>query len=73
VTTEHAPAPDAQERLRRAYDLIVRASARAEDPAAEGGQGEHAGQNPQGMETRSETGCIPSAAQPRFRRTKSPG
>ena len=31
---EHVPAPDAEERLRRAYDLILRAAARIEAEAS---------------------------------------
>ncbi len=34
VLVKHTPAPDAQERLRRAYDLILRAAVRDENKHA---------------------------------------
>jgi len=40
VVIEHAPAPDAQQRLTRAYELILRAAVRVD---GDGEQGEGAG------------------------------
>jgi hypothetical protein len=31
IAVEHTPAPDAQERLRRAFDLLLQAATRAEE------------------------------------------
>ena len=43
---EHVPVPDAQERLRRAFELILRAAARAEQRA--GKENAHAQDSQQG-------------------------
>ena len=37
---ESVPAPDAAERLRHAYDVVLKAAARADDGEEEGGEGD---------------------------------